>query len=143
MKKENIKMKKTIEELNTATRMTKDPPVSFHCAFTETGGLDISSGRYTAGYPGTYTVTYSLTNDVYQGSGNYIQMYVRKNGQNLPESYHQSIYNIDSTGYMYEQGGRTLITHLARGDYIELYCIDCNYYIRDTLFCVSLSQFDV
>merc|ERR1719283_637995 len=102
MKKENIKMKKTIEELNTATRMTKDPPVSFHNAFTETGGLDISSGRYTAGYPGTYTVTYSLANNVHSGSQNYVEMYVRKNGQNIPESYHRSYYGMAPSGSKYE-----------------------------------------
>merc|ERR1719481_1538235 len=27
----------------------------------DVGGLDISSGLFTAGYPGTYTVTWSLT----------------------------------------------------------------------------------
>ena len=121
---------------------------------TEGGGLDISSGVFTAPWGGSYTVTWSTSSVSYIGHGNNIYLY--KNSNMVEESKHWS-YNSNDL-YVYEQGnnyyyynnhyilpiigGRTLTLYLARGDTLHLYCEDCNdiYY---TTFCVSLSTFDV
>merc|ERR1719154_351395 len=66
-------------------------------------GLDISTGVFTAGWPGTYTVTWSLmANDYHGGSG--VTIYLRKNGDNIGESHHNSYYT-GSSGVVQDQGG--------------------------------------
>merc|ERR1719334_537054 len=89
-----------------------DPPISYHCGYkpkmkveksvvnfdsmfysrtnqwTEEGGLDISSGEYTTPYPGTYTLSATFSSDSLHG--NYIHVYIRKNGQKMPETRIQS-----------------------------------------------------
>ena len=69
-------------------------------------------------------------------------MHMRKNGASISDSEHWSIYSGPS-GKMSEQGGRTIIIHLARGDTLKLYCDDRSSAIHRTTFCVSLSQYDV
>ena len=60
----------------------------------------------------------------------------------IQESEHVSRYSGPS-GHVSDQGGRTLVLHLDRGDTLDLYCDNCSAYISSTTFCVSLSQFDV
>ena len=103
-------------------------------------GLDISSGIFSAGYPGTYTVTWSLRAVDNVGDG-YLYIFLRKNRERIEESLHSSHYTGPS-GYSDDQGGRTLIVHLDRGDTLDLYCYDCSSGIDVVTFCVSLSQGD-
>ena len=49
----------------------------------EEGGLDICTGVFTSGQPGTYSITWSSVSPA-SGKGNYIVL--RKNGKNIPES---------------------------------------------------------
>ena len=65
-----------------------------------------------------------------------VDIYLRKNGNVIVESHHYS-------RAAYEQGGRTLVLHLDRGDTLDLYCEDCSAGISGITFCVSLSQADV
>ena len=99
------------------------------------GGLDISTGTMTSGYPGTYSVTWSLIADPY-GTGT-DEFFLRKNGQNIG---HSQLWtgktDIDVVG-------RTLFLHLDRGDTLDLYCEKCLAHFHRTLFCVSLSTFDL
>ena len=39
-----------------------------------------------------------------------------------------------------DQGGRSLLTHLEAGDWLELYCEECSTGIYRTTLCVTLSQ---
>ena len=92
--------------------------------------LDISTGIFTAGYPGVYTVTWSL--NVWWGGGDhrtYIDLL--KNGKEIQEAEHES------SGAANEQGGRTLILHLDRGDTLALYCTDCSYHCHGYVLCLS------
>ena len=104
-------------------------------------GLNINSGQFISGVAGSYTVTWSLRaiNDAGDHS---VHINLRKNGQNIDESLHYSRYTGPS-GYAYDQGGRTLIVHLDRGDTMDLFCNECSAGIDDITFCVSLSQADV
>ena len=122
------------------------------------GGLDISTGIMTCGWPGSYNVTWSLSADDDHGDRT-VYIYLRKNGQRMDESLHQSWYT-GSSGTVYDQGkqihniiilitilcitgGRTLVLHLDRGDTVDLYCEDCSAGIYLPTFCVSLSTFDI
>ena len=148
------------QELEREVSFLKDPPWTFACGFvfslTTThkaisydtllysstnvagAGLDISTGGFTAGHPGSYTATWSLGAGMIHGHRVYI--YLRKNGKNIAESLHYSFFNDDSAEVR-DQGGRTVVLHLDRGDTLDLYCDNCNTSIYHTTFCVS--QFDV
>ena len=79
----HVAQRDIITSLQNEIKILRDPPVSFTCAsqngfhshgrvtydslyysrtnaLTEEGGMDLGSGVYTAPYPGTYTVTFSL-----------------------------------------------------------------------------------
>jgi len=104
------------------------------------GGLDIASGVFTSSYPGSYTVTWSLIAGDDAGD-NIVVIYLQHNGQNIEESEHFSEYTGPS-GWVYEQGGRTMVLHLDQGDTLELHCQDCTAEIYKTTFCVSLTTPD-
>merc|ERR1712098_186662 len=110
---------------------------------TEEGGLDLNTGVYTAPWPDTYSVTYSLQNN--NGAGdNTVEMTLHKNGASLgDETGHYSDYTGSSGHYVMDQGGRTAILHLERGETVALYCDDCSAYVMRILFCVHLEDPDV
>ena len=58
---------------------------SYQC---DDANIDLKSGRFTAGFPGTYTVTWSLRAKNYWRS----VIYLRKNKTQIKESRHES-YN--------------------------------------------------
>ena len=149
------------QELKREVSFLKDPPWTFACGAHNKGmtvtdqtisyttllysstnvagaGLDISTGVFTAGHPGSYTATWSLLAEDNAGD-HYVAVYLRKNGENIEESRHLSEYT-GSSGYVGDQGGRTLVLHLDRGDTLDLYCVDCSARIGHTSFCVSLSH---
>ena len=154
----------SIKELERSVSFLKNPPSTFSCGYhtgyeyfvsnvisytslsysssnVEGSGLDISSGIFTSGHPGTYTATWSLAS-INDAGDHYVQIHLRKNGSMIQESRHVSYYT-GSSGKTDDQGGRTLILHLERGDTLDLYCDNCSAGVYDTTFCVSLSQFDV
>ena len=53
--------------------------------------LDISTGLYNAGHPGTYSATWALTASDDEGD-HYVQLYLRKNKNFIPETFHDSYY---------------------------------------------------
>ena len=153
----------TLQKLHKEVSFLKDPPMTFTCATHSlyqdslTGKtipytkllysssnvesvLDITTGVFTAGYPGSYTATWSLWVPLgYQGTTS-LRLYLRKNGENIEESTHFTYH--DGPSPAYDQGGRTLVLHLDKGDTLELYCAWSDGYIADVSFCVSLSQYD-
>ena len=151
---EDLKAKDvSIQDLEREVSFLKDPPWTFACGAhydlisikdqaisyatllysssnVAGAGLDISTGVFTAGHPGSYTATWSLMASSGQGS---LEVFLRKNGKIIQESCHHS--------FVTDQGGRTLVLHLDRGDTMDLWCKNCHSW--DTTFCVSLSQADV
>jgi septal ring factor EnvC (AmiA/AmiB activator) len=59
---------------------------------TEGGGLDVSTGIFSSPYPGSWTVTWSLrAND--DAGDSHVEIYLRKNAENIDESRHYSWYS--------------------------------------------------
>ena len=166
---ENIDV--SIKELKEEVSFLKEPPWTFMCGarfddgdylsitsqaitystlfYSSTNvdgsGLDIATGIFSAGFPGSYTATWSLEASNEPGE-EAVAIFLRKNGVQIEESRQYSIYDITdggTSGYIGDQGGRTMILHLDRGDTLDLYCQDCSADIYYISFCVSLSQFDV
>merc|ERR1719250_55380 len=69
---------------------------------TEGGGLDISTGVFTAPHGGSYTVYWDTS--AHLDHGRSVQIYLQKNGVSIQESYHISQYTGPS-GNVEEQGG--------------------------------------
>merc|ERR1719317_1251340 len=57
---------------------------------TEGGGLDISTGIFTAPHGGSYTVYWDTSAGLDHGRS--VRIYLQKNGENIEESYHRSDY---------------------------------------------------
>ena len=114
----------------------------------EDADIDLNSGVFTAGWPGTYTVTVDLM--FYEFESN---LYFRKNGAKIEESFLSSynVYDFDQgknnfTTFIlnFIKGGRTILLHLDTGDQIDIYCENCSSRIYfDITLCISLSTYDV
>merc|ERR1712243_289505 len=101
-----------IERLENNISLVRDPPEVFYCAhrtseitYTKsvidfqdlfyarsnqpTGGFDLSTGEFTAPYPGTYIVTWSLQTYISAGE-HWVWIYLSKNGENIVETLHWS-----------------------------------------------------
>merc|ERR1719369_1588219 len=107
----------------------------------EDGGLDISTGVFTAPHGGSYTVSWDAQARLNRWEGVYI--YLQKNGVTMEESLHNSYYGDNIDDHMNEQGGRTLVVHLDLGDTLQLYKSDGDGDVAKTTFCVSLTTFDI
>merc|ERR1719369_456908 len=107
----------------------------------EGGGLDISSGVFTAPHGGSYTVSWDAQARLNRWEGVYI--YLQINGVTMEESLHNSYYGDNIDDHMNEHGGRTLVVHLDLGDTLQLYKSDGDGDIAKTTFCVSLTTFDI
>merc|ERR1712154_374928 len=85
------------------------------------GYLHVKTGIFNCHCPGTWQVSWSMTNvHYYQGDVNEIFLY--KNGQQILESQQYTWVNDFYNGdyYTYSFGGRTLYLHLAEGDELVL-----------------------
>ena len=123
---------------------------------TEGGGLDISTGVFTAPHGGSYTVYWDTSAGM--NSGEYMYIYLQKNGVDILESEHHSSYH-GPGGYVYAQGelllillsitvyhiigGRTIVVYLGVGDTLQLYRYAGSGEIYYTTFCVSLTTPDL
>ena len=68
---------------------------------TEGGGLDISTGVFTAPCGGSYTVSWATSAKMYHG-----QIFLQKNGENINQSLHYSDY-----------GGNSVVAEQGKGAY--------------------------
>merc|ERR1712179_379974 len=84
---------------------------------TEGGGLDITTGVFTAPWGGSYTVSWDTS--AYMHQGEYVFIYLQKNGETILESQHLSAYY--GNDRVSEQGGRTMVLYLGMGDTLQLY----------------------
>ena len=57
---------------------------------TEGGGLDISTGVFTAPHGGSYTVYWDTS--AWMDQGEYVNIFVQKNGESIQETAHYSYY---------------------------------------------------
>merc|ERR1712179_167625 len=110
---------------------------------TEGGGLDITTGVFTAPHGGSYTVSWDAQARLNRWEG--VSIYLQKNGATIEESLHNSYYGDNIDDHMNEQGGRTLVVHLDQGETLQLYKAsgDQSGDIAKTTFCVSLTTFDI
>ena len=81
---------------------------------TEGGGLDITTGVFTAPWGGSYTVSWDTTAYLYHYEE--VAIILQKNGVNIEESIHVSYY--EGTDRVFEQGKllsilRTIYTYKA------------------------------
>merc|ERR1719317_1387864 len=108
---------------------------------TEGGGLDITTGVFTAPLGGSYTVYWNLVADVKSETNS--EIFLQKNGESLRESRTFSKYSGPS-GYVLDQGGRTLVLYLGAGDTLQLYSGNSNAFpLFHITFCVSLTTSDI
>ena len=160
-------LERSQSELMSAVSRHEETPYSFTCGWREqwvldnsnityerllysassdlNGGLDITSGVYTAWISGTWSITYSSTSVQY--SGDIIQAFVYVNGEMLLESQYWASY-FESSGRVSSLGSRTLHLHLNAGDTVTLGTGDQGHYgefsgLWYVTFCVELKQTDM
>jgi len=112
------------------------------------GGLDLSTGIFTAPFPGTYAVTWSYIG--YNDHGDNTRITLTKNGPEISETTTYSDYwtapePIEQASYTYETASRTMFVHLDLGETVGLWknAFYTSGEVQKLTFCVSLSQFDV
>ena len=81
------------------------PSLLYSSTNTEGGGLDMDSGVFTGG---SYTVYWGTTARL--DYGEYVNIYLQKNGENIQESLQVSAYTGPS-GWVYDQGKVLLINN--------------------------------
>merc|ERR1711915_6518 len=126
----------------TSSVMTFDKTLYMECNFCDDADFNLNTGVYTNGWPGTYTVSWNSYTRSYHGHSATI-IYLRKNGQIINEANQRSYFSSANGGYMYEQGGRTMLIRMLAGDTLDLFCDDCSDAVYDITFTISLSTFDV
>ena len=103
------------------------------------GGLNISTGLFTAGHSGTWAIASSLLSTQYSGDVN--QVWIFKNQQKIEESEHYSYYvNSGQLEYTKSMGSRTLYLHLETGDQVSLRAGSV-YYLEDITVCFQYLKY--
>ena len=74
----------------------------------------LSIGIFTAPLAGTWSISFSLYSD--PDPGDYNDIYLYKNGQQIPESYHRTIHSSGGSGWSGFTGGRIVFLSLDAGD---------------------------
>jgi len=166
--KDLITMNRTVVENDANMKVLRDAPESFACGYQDswnathstitydsifyersnqpTGGLDIGSGVFTAPYPGTYTVTWTLNSNNGNGVLFSAQLYLYRNGDRVDESYHniklEPYYGVSLSGNRADKGGVTLIMYLDMGEEISLHYTGGDAHVLNVMFCVQMVQFE-
>ena len=103
-------------------------------------GIDINTGKFVAGFSGTWRVDFSLRTKPDPGED--VNIYLFKNGEKIPETRFYSYRSPEGSGYDGNTGGRSVLLHLDLGDELHLGTTDIGEPALDIIFCVSLEQFD-
>merc|ERR1719244_2569630 len=114
--------------------ITYDRIVIDHTNIDSPGGLNITSGEFTAPISGIYSVTYAVVVEQEQDATTYVGL--RKDGQVLYDIEHNTYtdeYDIE------ENLARTLPIFLAKGETPDLYCQSCQSIMHNT-FCLTLER---
>ena len=158
LRNENLELREKMENL-------RNPPFGYFCSYKEewteadsvitydkllyssqfglqgdSPGIDINTGKFVSGFSGTWRVDFSLV--TYPHFGEYIHIFIYKNGVEIPESHFYS-YRTLNTGADVNTGGRSLLLHLEVGDELHLGTTINDDTAYEILFCVALEQFDV
>ena len=104
-------------------------------------GIDINTGKFVAGFSGTWRVDFSLI--TWPHYGEYIYIYIYKNGVQIPETHFYSYRTSSQSGEDVNTGGRSILLHLELGDEVHLATTRNDDIAYEIIFCVSLEQFDV
>ena len=118
-----------------------DSAIPYSILMVDTGvsSLDPATGIWTAGLDGTYQVSWSLSSGIEKGKFNLVVL--AKDGKRVGETEHFSGSLYNTVGELWDQGGRSLVLGLKRGQTLELRArkVDSVYKI---IFCVSLLHAD-
>merc|ERR1712062_534921 len=98
-------------------------------------------GKFVAGFSGTWRVDFSLW--TWPNPGEYIDIYLYKNGEQIHEIWFYSYRSPEGSGYDLNTGGRSVLLHLDLGDELHLGTDTMDNYAQEIIFCVSMEQFDV
>ena len=108
--------------------------------YNVTGGLNINTGVFTVGqgYSGVWEISHTTRSTQYSGDYNNVWLYI--NGEQIEESSHV-------TGQSYIKsvkslGSRSLYMRLESGDTISLRTGTVGYGLHDITLCFELAQFD-
>merc|ERR1711935_770420 len=118
--------------------------LAFNRTNLHTGGLDVKTGVFTSPFHGTYTITYSARSTNHNGHA--VLLYIFKNEVQIDASQHYSSYKSESSdsGFVRDEGGRTLILDLEEGDTLVLRYVgangDADGILNDILFCATLTS---
>ena len=104
-------------------------------------GIDINTGKFVTGFSGTWRVDFSLV--TYPHYGEYIHIFLYKNGVQIPETHFYSYRTHLHWGQDVTTGGRSILLHLDVGDEVHLETTRNDDIAHEILFCVALEQFDV
>merc|ERR1719378_1360163 len=124
-----------IETHATSSNVTFYKTLYSQCNNCQNANFNLTSGVYTNGWPGTYTVTWDLTAQDSYGD-RFKSIYLKKNGVKIEESRHYSQYSA-YTGFVEDQGGRTMILRMDTGDTLSLFCENCSAQVNYITFCIS------
>ena len=159
LRNENKELREELENL-------RNPPFGYFCSFQEkwteadsvitydkllyssqfglqgdSPGIDINTGKFVTGFSGTWRVDFSLV--TYPHYGEYIHIFLYKNGVQIPETDFYSYRTAQQGGEDVNTGGRSLLLHLEVGDELHLGTTLNDDSAYEILFCVALEQFDV
>ena len=103
------------------------------------GGLDTNTGVFTAGYPGIWSITFTMRSfKPKTGVRNMAWLYL--NGEKIEETLHLTYYS-GSKGYVGSQGSRTIFLQLNQGDEVTLRTGEI-YSLSYITLCFELAHFD-
>ena len=104
-------------------------------------GLNMNTGKFVSGFSGTWRVDFSLSSS--PSRLEYIDIYLYKNGDRIPETRFHSYRSSSNSGYDYNTGGRSVLLHLDLGDEVYLRTTTMKDSANYIIFCVSLEQVNV
>ena len=107
---------------------------------TGVSSLDIATGVWTAGLDGVYQISWSLSAGI--ESGEFSLVYLARDGARIRESDHFSGSLQSEVGELWDQGGRSLVLGLRRGQTLELRTQDRKDSVYKVTFCVTLLHAD-
>ena len=154
------------KELREKMENLRNPPFGYFCSFQEewteadsvitydkllyssqfglqgdSPGIDINTGKFVAGFSGTWRVDFSLITLPHYGE--YIYIYIYKNGVQIPETHFYAYRTSRQSGEDVNTGGRSILLHLELVDEVHLGTTRNDDIAYEILFCVALEQFDV
>lgn len=123
--------------------MQEDSPISFDEFLTNynnvdgDGALDLTTGTFTAGNAGYYSISFG--GDVGTGPGLYTNIYLYKNNEKVYASRFHLEDRRESGGDIITQASRSLVLELEVGDILQLQAdLFFNGSIRDLTYCIVL-----